>query len=195
MNVRQIPGSDRDGGYGWISIALHWIAALAILVLLFAGDSIATVGDQARRTHTTVASAAWLFLAARIVWRLLEGHPPPHGRGGVSHWAGFVVHYVLLGAIALMLVSGPLAGWAGGAGFHVFDLHVPGSDSAPRGVYTAARIAHIAGAVTLAVGTTLHVAGVLKHMFIDRDHTLDRIMTPPLRSSSELDSAARNPPG
>src|SRR5690349_20025936 len=105
----KLPGRDRDGGYGWTSIVLHWLAATAIIVLLFAGDSIGTAGEPARRVHTTIASCAWLILAARIVWRLMEGHPPPaKGQGRFSYGAAFLVHSALLAGIALMLVSGPL---------------------------------------------------------------------------------------
>jgi cytochrome b561 len=178
--MRRLRGSDRDGGYGWISIGLHWLTAAAIFALLFAGDSIGVVGAEARNFHTTVGTCAWLLLAARIAWRLLEGHPPrAPEQDRFSFHVGMAVHYVLLLAIALMLVSGPLAGWASGGGIGVFSLHVPGAQPALPDLYTLARMLHIAGAVTLAIGTLLHVAGVLKHMFIDKDHTLDRIMVPP----------------
>ena len=92
------------------------------------------------------------------------------------------VHYVLLAAIAMMLASGPLAGWASGGGMQVFSFSLPGAQPALREVYAIARSVHVAGATLLAVGTALHVAGVLKHMFVDRDGTLDRIMVPPKRS-------------
>ena len=178
--MRKLRGSDRDGGYGWISIGLHWLTAAAIFALLFAGDSIGVVGAEARNFHTTVGTCAWFLLAARIAWRLLEGHPPrATEQDSFSFHAGMAVHYVLLAAIALMLVSGPLAGWASGGGIDVFSLHIPGARTALPDLYALARLLHIAGAVTLAIGTLLHVAGVLKHMFIDRDHTLDRIMAPP----------------
>lgn len=177
-----LPGADRDGGYGWISIALHWLAAIAIIVLLFAGDSIGVVGDSARRTHTTIAACAWLVLAVRIAWRFAEGHPPrAPGQGALSFHAGLLVHYLLLAGIALMLASGPLAGWASGAGIWIFDLHALGAERPLPALYAAARLAHGAGATTLAIGTTAHVAGVLKHMFVDHDHTLDRMMAPPRR--------------
>jgi cytochrome b561 len=177
-----LPGADRDGGYGWISIALHWLAAIAIIVLLFAGDSIGVMGDGARRVHTTIASGAWLVLAARIAWRLAEGHPPRAAeQGAFSFYAGLIVHYLLLAGIALMLASGPLAGWASGAGIEIFSLKLSGAARALPALYAAARMVHGAGAVTLAVGTTVHVAGVMKHMFVDRDHTFDRIMAPPRR--------------
>lgn len=178
----RLPGSDRDGGYGWISIALHWLAGIAIIVLLFAGDSIGTAGEPARRVHTTIASCAWLVLAARIVWRLMEGHPPPaSGQGRLSYGAGVAVHYALLAGITLMLVSGPLAGWASGGGIEVFDLRISGAEPRIPDLYALAREAHIVGAVVLAVGTSAHIAGVLKHMFFDRDNLFDRIMVPPKR--------------
>ncbi len=180
--MRKLRGSDRDGGYGWISIGLHWLTAAAIFALLFAGDSIGVVGGDARTFHTTLGTCAWLVLAARIVWRLVEGHPPrAPEQDRFSFYTGMAVHYVLLAAIALMLVSGPLAGWASGDGLDVFSLHLPGAQPALPDLYALSRPLHVVGAVTLATGTLLHVAGVLKHMFIDRDHTFDRIMVPPAR--------------
>jgi cytochrome b561 len=177
-------GADRDGGYGWISIALHWLAAAAILALLFTGDSIASTGLGTRHIHTTIAALAWLVLASRIVWRLVQGHPPrPPGHGKLTFFTGALVHYVLLGAITLMLVSGPVAGWASGQGIDVFSLHLSGAVPAQPLLHTYAQNVHVFGATTLAIGTSLHVAGVLKHMFIDRDKTLDRIMAPPARKA------------
>lgn len=177
-----IPGHDYGGGYGWISIALHWLTAAAILFLLFAGDSISVAGAAARNAHTTLAICAWTILAVRVVWRLQQGHPPrAGGQGRIAFYLGMGVHYLLLLAIVLMLVSGPLAGFASGIGFQVFELHIGGADPAWPEVYAFARWLHIAGAFSLAVGTSLHVAGVLKHMFVDRDGTLDRIMVPPER--------------
>jgi cytochrome b561 len=177
-----IDWSDRDGGYGWTSIILHWLAAIAIIVLLFAGDSIGTAGEPARRVHTTIASCAWLVLAVRIAWRLIEGHSPQAtGQGRFSYAAGVAVHYALLAGIALMLVSGPVAGWSSGGGIEVFDLHIPGAEPRLPDLYAIAREAHIIGAVVLAVGTAAHIAGVLKHMFFDRDNLFDRIMVPPKR--------------
>lgn len=174
----RVPGGDRDNGYGWISIALHWLTAAAILALLFAGDSISVAGGAARNIHTTIGACAWLLLAARVVWRLWQGHPRPPGVGEVSFRIGLIVHYALLLGILLMLASGPVAGLASG-GFEILGLHVPGV--LPADVYGVARLAHVSGAWILGIGTLLHVAGVLKHMFVDRDHTLDRIMVPPPR--------------
>lgn len=176
----QIKLLDHDGGYGWISILLHWLTAAAILWLLFEGDSIAINGIGARNLHTTIGVCAWGILAARVFWRLQQGHPPRHeGMGRISFFLGITVHFALLLAIALMLISGPLAGWASGLGFDVFGMHIAGAETVSLETYGVARGMHVAGAATLAIGTTLHVAGVLKHVFIDNDRTLDRMLIPP----------------
>jgi cytochrome b561 len=178
----RFPGQDHSGGYGWISIALHWLTAAAILVLLFAGDSIGELGAEARNTHTTIATCAWIVLAARIGWRLQQGHPPrPPRQGRFSFTLGISVHYLLLAALAVLLVSGPLAGWASGLGIAIFGLQVPGAEAPAYELHAAARWLHAVGAGTMAAGVVLHVAGVLKHMFVDRDRTLDRILAPPER--------------
>lgn len=184
-----LPGRDRDGGYGWCSITLHWLTAVATFVLLFAGDSIAVEGDAARNAHTTIASCAWVVLALRVVWRLYEGHPPrADWQPRIAFALGLVTHYVLLAGIVVMLASGPLAGWSSGLGLQVFGLHIPGAATPQPDLYALSRTLHIAGGATLAIGTLLHVTGVLKHMFIDRDGTLDRIMVPPPRLASPPES-------
>lgn len=185
-NVRMhgLPGSDYGNGYGWISITLHWLTAAAILVLLFAGDSIGTVGRPARHLHTTIAVSVWAILLVRVTWRLWQGHPREPGMSAFSYYTGLVVHYLLLAAIIAMLISGPLAGWSGG-GFDVFGISVPGASRPSPTLYQLARTTHVVGATTLAIGTTAHVAGVLKHMFINQDHTLDRIMVPPRREPAK----------
>ena len=70
---------DTAAGYGWISIALHWITGVAVLVLLFVGSSIASAEDRDGMVllHTSIALSSYAFLWARIVWRVRTGHPGP----------------------------------------------------------------------------------------------------------------------
>ncbi len=173
MNNTPAPGP----GYGWISILLHWATAIAIVILLFAGDSIGETGHEARRVHTTVAACAYLLLAARVAWRLIKGHPPSmSGRDSWSHRAGLFTHYVMLAAITLMLVSGPLAGWATGGGFEIFDWKIAGAATEHPPIARLSLWLHGTGAATLALAIVLHVAGAMKHMFVDKDGLFDRIM-------------------
>ena len=179
-----LPGRDRDGGYGWISITLHWLTAVAIFALLYVGDSISVGGDATLRTHTTIAACAWILLAARIAWRVVEGHPPPLGRAGWTSRLGEVTHWALLAAVGLMLVSGPLAALSHEAGLRIFGLTLHGPwPHRPALAISAA--AHGVGAFTLVWGVVLHVAGVGWHLVVKRDGLFDRIMVPPRRPPIE----------
>lgn len=71
--------------------------------------------------------AGMAILRPWIAWRLYDGDPPhTPEQGWIAFHAGRIVYYILLAATGLMLVSGPLAGWASGAGIEVFSLHLPG---------------------------------------------------------------------
>src|SRR5689334_22541682 len=106
---------DTPNGYGWISIGLHWITALGIFALLFAGSSIGgEISSTALRLHTTIALCLYAVFWWRIVWRIRLGHPEFNGSGRrISHRLASFVHYTLMGAMAVMLVSGPLMTWVG----------------------------------------------------------------------------------
>ena len=53
--------TDTPAGYGWISILLHWVTAVVIIVMLFAGSSIASTDPQERSAalnfHTSLSFA------------------------------------------------------------------------------------------------------------------------------------------
>lgn len=168
---------DTPTGYGWVSIVLHWLVAAAIVALLFVGNSIGTVGDRMLRIHTTIAIFAYLVIAIRIWWRFKEGHPgPAEGQDGWSYTVGKVVHYILVIAMAVMLISGPVHAWSGGMAVRVFDwVTIPSPFGQSPALFEIAYEAHVGGAVTLAVGTLLHIGGVFKHTIWNRDHTLIKI--------------------
>lgn len=166
-------------GYGWTSIILHWLSAAAIVVLLLLGDSIALEGEPARTVHTTLGLSCWLLLAVRVAWRWVEGHPPrAAGQGPLSFAAGLVVHHLLLMAIALMLVSGPVAGLSSGAGVALGEIRLGDGALRHAGIHAAASTVHGSAAAFLVICIVFHVGGVVKHMAIDRDGTLGRMLSP-----------------
>jgi cytochrome b561 len=182
---------DTPTGYGWISIVLHWLAAAAIVALLFVGDSIGTAGDHMLRLHTTIALTAYVVIAIRIWWRFKEGHPgPEEGQKGWSFTVGKVVHYILVVAMGVMLVSGPLQAWSGGMAVRLFDLEIPSPFGHSPALFEIAHEAHVWGAITLAVGTVLHIGGVFKHTIWNRDHTLIKIF---MAAKPPEDSLEENP--
>ena len=118
---------DTRTGYGWISIALHWLTAIVILTLWFIGSSIqadlATGSTSTLRLHTSIAITAYLLLWARVIWRFKFGHPDamPEQRG-LFYQVGKYTHLLILAAVAGMLCSGPLMVWSRGEPIYVFSM-------------------------------------------------------------------------
>lgn len=175
----------RDGqaDYGWISIGLHWIGAALVLAMLFVGDSTGASDSSVRagmlKTHTTIGLGLYAVFWARVLWRVRVGHPKPLPRQKPVYYAmGKYVHYALLGAIAAMLLSGPLLAWSGAIPLRLFELVIPSPIPHTPWLFTFARGLHSLGATVLGWGTTLHILAVIKHTAVDRDGALDKILVP-----------------
>ncbi len=171
---------DYPTGYGWISILLHWLIVAAVVALLFVGDSIDVMGDPMLHIHTSIALTAYILIAIRIWWRLKQGHPGPiKGQEGWSFTLGKIVHYLLIAATGLMLVSGPVMAWAGVMPIRFYGLfEVPNPIGSNPDLFHAALFCHQVGAISLAAGTLLHIGGVLKHTIWNHDHTLVKMIHP-----------------
>jgi cytochrome b561 len=188
---------DTATGYGWISIALHWVTAVWIVVLLFLGNSIeALIGDsrtQAIVQHTSVAVSGYALLALRIVWRFYCGHPAPtQKQRGVAFTLGKWTHLIILVALAVMLVTGPLMVWSGGDKIVVFDWFVvPGPLPTSFALRDALHHIHATSALVIFVGILLHLGGVYKHTAFNQDGTLAKILIADRQSREEQKQQSR----
>jgi cytochrome b561 len=175
---------DSQTGYGWVSIALHWITAVAIIYMLFLGNSIAVNQGEARvqalNLHTSVGIANYIVLWGRIVWRAAYGHPGPMpGQQGTFYTLGKWTHYVLLAALGVMLVTGPAMAWASGIDVAVFDwFSIPSATQANFELRDLLHRVHRASAITIFIGIVLHLGGVYKHTAFNRDGTFVKMIVP-----------------
>ena len=158
---------DRGDSFGWISIALHWVTALLLILMWIMGKGIdlapPELVDGRRSAHVTLGLVIWLLLAGRILWRLRSGHPRAAGQTDRTHRLAVMAHYLMLGLLSLMLLSGPLLAWA-----------------LPDQV-TLARIAHTLHGLCangLALLVVIHVGAALKHLMFHDDETIARIFVP-----------------
>ena len=106
-------------GYGWVSIALHWAAAISILVLYLNGEAIEdAVGREghmaAVMAHVSLGMALFVLLAARVVWSLAGRKPDPFPQHPALRALSLLIHWLLLLAIIVAIVTGPLAIWSVG---------------------------------------------------------------------------------
>jgi len=174
---------DIPARYGWISIALHWTGAIAVIMLWFIGNVMTSEGmapEEAAelvRVHTSVAVAVYLLLLGRIVHRLSVGFPEP-----VKHQSRLwtlltrALQVVLLTGIAVMLLSGPLMVWSGGEEIGVFSWgNIPSPFAANEALHNTMTQIHRTTRWVLLVALLAHVGGV----FVSRDETLNRMLLAP----------------
>lgn len=175
---------DQEDGYGWMSILLHWATATVIIVLWFIGDSI--VSDPTggtRRLHTTVALSAYVLLGFRIWWRMKYGHPQPLPTQ--AKWVyklGVAMHYFMVAAIVVALVTGPMQALSAGQPLFLFDLAIP--TPAIPWLFGPMHALHRLATHTLMIAVLIHFLAVIKHVSVDRDGSFDRMMTPPDEKSA-----------
>jgi cytochrome b561 len=178
--------------YSRTAITLHWLIALLILGNLVGGfflEDLFTSQDPAERKlgfqvvqiHKSAGLTILILSLLRLGIRLRAGFPPlPDHMTGTERALARMTHY---GFYALMIAI-PLSGWymvsASPLGFPTvwFGLfewpHLP--------VATSKVASETAGAVHewLGIGAAvllgLHVAGALKHHFLDRDDVLARML-------------------
>lgn len=167
-------------------MALHWLQAVALVGMFAVGLYMVDLPFSPQRLqlfnwHKWAGVLVLTLSFARLLWRLT--HRPPAlpaaveagmpGWQRLAHQATHMVLYVLFFAV-------PLLGWAysSAAGFPIVLFGVlPLPDFVPvsEGLADALKPLHKFGAYTMAALVVLHVAGALKHQFIDRDRLLARM--------------------
>lgn len=169
--------------YGWAAIGLHWISAIGVTALYFLGEGMEEAANRAEKIaaqnlHVSVGVLLFTFLAARLLWSASQPHPSSLERNRWLSLAGKAVHGLFLLMILVLIVTGPLAVWSGGRAIQVFDLFAIASPFPARidWLHEAAEEVHGAATKLFWPLIALHVAGALKHLVIDRDRTLQRML-------------------
>jgi cytochrome b561 len=180
--------TNTKSGYGWLSVALHWLAAIAVIIMLttgFRADMAGDAGDRAARSmlmgwHISLGASFALILLARVFASYAQPRPTPPEQAPILKFLSSATHQVLLIAILIQVISGPLAVWSGGRAINVFDLFSIHGPFAERneGVHEFAELLHGIGRWALIGGISLHVLGALKHAMIDRDGVMRRMLAP-----------------
>lgn len=171
-------GTARDR-YTRVAIALHWTIAALIIANLAIGlllDSLKIYG-----IHKSIGMLVLLLSIVRLLWRLT--HRPPPLPASVKRWETGLAHAVHWLLYALMILI-PLSGWIFTSAspkrhpldfFGLFALPMaPVAQSKALSDTIAER--HEQLAYVMIALLVLHVAAALKHRFVDRDRTLDRML-------------------
>ena len=172
-----------DRRYSMGAIVLHWLIAIAVIV----NWRIAEAAEHAPEAeagaimsnHFALGITILVLTVLRLAWRLVKKPPPL-----ASHLAPWekALARVTHTAFYVLLIGLPLGGWFAMSSFGrgvpiwgLFDLPalpVPNDPATGEAVFEA----HAAGGTIMLVLIALHILGSLKHMFVDKDGNLWRML-------------------
>lgn len=174
----------QTGTYGALSRLNHWIVALGVLGMLAVGFYLEFGGLSREERgpimalHKATGTLLMLFILWRVIWRIRQGFPAPvPGMPGWQEQASKIVHWGLLVMMLAMPVSGFSMSFFGGREISIYGLFsVPsvGKDEAIQGI---AHEVHEYGAYVLAALVAVHFAAAVKHLLIDKDATMARMVS------------------
>ncbi|MDP5086420.1 MAG: cytochrome b/b6 domain-containing protein [Yoonia sp.] len=174
--------------YGTVTKTFHWLTALLIITIIPLGvianrlpyetNEQLAFKAQLFSFHKTLGVIVFAVALARIVWALTQPKPGSlHPERKAESFLAGLVHWLLY----ISLVAVPLTGWihhAATAGFA--PIWLPISQDLPlvpkdEGIAKLFAGLHWVWSKIMVASILLHIAGALKHHFIDKDQTLRRM--------------------
>jgi cytochrome b561 len=169
--------SNTQDRYGLLSRSLHWITALFVIGLLAVGLYMTGLDkeDPSRlglyNLHKSFGATVLALTILRVLWILRSPAPPP---------PAVLAHMEVLASktvktlLYLLLFFMPLSGWimsnAAGYAVSVFGLFdLPQLVAKSHGLHEIAEEAHELAAYGVIALVLLHIAGTLKHRYLDKD--------------------------
>ncbi len=164
--------------YGGVAITLHWVSALAVLVLLGIGLTAARIDDPVQkamllRLHVPLGIFTLALTIVRIVWIFFDRRPAE--AGGVPRWqalAARLVHVGLYVLVVLMGTSGLALLILSGAGGVLF---FGSGDALPDFGQYPPMLVHLAGGFALMLLIAFHLGAAVYHQVFKKDRLLDRM--------------------
>ena len=178
----------RNTSANWGSIAklFHWLIALFIIGNMVLGYwaeglSLSPTKVEAFYWHKTIGLTVLWLAVLRLLWRVTN--PTPRLPGDMAGWERALAHASHFLLYTLMIAM-PLSGWIinSAANFPI-DLYgfLPVPDLVPAdmnesAIEEVAKIVHYYLFIAICVLLGLHVAGALKHHFVNGDGVLKRML-------------------
>jgi cytochrome b561 len=169
--------------WGSLSKALHWIIVLLIVnqwVIGMRADAmpLGLAKLQALAWHKSFGITILMLAVLRLVWRWMN--PVPDLAAETRPWEralARISHVLLYGLIFALPISGWLMSSAKNFPVSWFSLiQLPDLVAPSEALFQQMRSLHHLLFAALVVVAALHIAGALKHHFIDRNDVLRRML-------------------
>ena len=155
----------RADGYSVSSITVHWLAAILVVALFLTHEG--ERGSTAYLLHVSGGAIAGLFLLWRVWRRVRRGSPRTPKQAALFNLAARLVHWGLLVALVVVVVSGYLLPWSLGRELDVFGFGIPSPMAANRDVHALVERVHDVSGHLFIPLLALHVLGAVKHAVFD----------------------------
>jgi cytochrome b561 len=167
--------------YGHPAVALHWLIALLIAVLLGLGWYMMEIekepgADWYFDLHMSLGLTLAGLVVLRVIWRL--SHRPAELPDGVTVWEkkfSLAAHWLLYACMIVM----PLTGYFGSAykktGVAFFGLQLPAWTAPSRELSKLFFTIHSTLVWVLVAAVVLHALGGLKHLLVNKDKVFQRM--------------------
>lgn len=191
-----MPLGNTANSYGSVAKTFHWLTVLLIFTLIpvgliahnmaenLRGPAIGVTSEYLMRTiwifslHKTLGVTLFFVALTRVLWSILQPKPDPLTDSVYQTRLADMVHWLLYGTLILT----PLAGWVHHAAtigyapiWWPFGQSLPFIPKNEAVAMTFAGL-HRVMISLLVLSILLHVAGTLKHQFMNRDATLRRML-------------------
>ncbi|WP_066556385.1 cytochrome b [Croceicoccus bisphenolivorans] len=169
--------------YSTGAIILHWLIAIAVIVNWRLAEAAEGLERPAAAVymdpHKAIGMIVLVLTVARLAWRYMN--PPPPMDPGYAAWERYLAKAVH-GIFYFLLLALPLGGWFAsssfGMGIDIFGLFtvpalpVAENPALGKSVFEL----HHTGGVIMILLVGLHIAGALKHQFLDKNNELGRMI-------------------
>jgi cytochrome b561 len=179
--------------YTRVAITLHWLVAILMLGNIALVWLVDFMPEERIRllidTHKSIGITVLGLVLLRILWRI--GHRPPAWPHGALKPVESRVSHAVHGLLYLLMLALPLSGWMHDSAWKDAATHpmslfgqVPWprigwimglAPEAKERLHSLFGEAHEAFAWCLYVLFALHLAGALKHQWLDKQPTLQRM--------------------
>lgn len=171
--------------YTGFAVLLHWLIALLLVGSFSIGLYMVGLKFSPQKLtlysyHKWIGVTVFALAALRVLWRLT--HRPPDLPASMPPWqvaASHASHALLY----LFLFATPLSGWlySSAAGvptvpFGIAALQLPDLIDKDRELAATLKFAHMAINYSFGGLICLHLAAALKHLLIDRDGIMSRML-------------------
>ena len=183
--------NEKNDRFDGVSIAFHWLVAIAFCGLFALGAYMVTLGyyDPLYTTlpywHKGLGILLIFPVLARLFWRMIASRPDPlpqHKR--YENIGAKLAQWSMNIGVVVVLISGYLITTSAGAGIDVLGLFtVAAMKTDLNNQEDLAGLVHWVVSYIVLGLATIHGLAALKHHFIDRDKTLKRIL-PALKSDN-----------